>query len=162
MPGFVLRYRSEYLQSHFESDNKVDLLDAWLDFSAMKYQATAKPKKKEKVTDKTKAEWERIPKPSKGWLVPIMTGYKNISDLNEKGKVANVRDETVPACFVEAVHSVGEWQGVHRINQLSDYIWQYDTSKQGWYLCKQQNEVTNIHEHQSIEPMSVADILANL
>jgi CRISPR-associated protein Csy2 len=142
MPGFVLMDRSEALSDHFkrlQSENKdAELLDAWLDFSALKYKATPILENEDETpTSETKAHWELLSKPEeKGWLVPMMTGYKAISPLYDPGEVENVRDKEVPARFVEAVHSIGEWKAVFRLDDIEHSIWRYDVEDE-WYLCKQ-------------------------
>jgi CRISPR-associated protein Csy2 len=151
MPGFVLQDRSEYLKTHFnqlkENVSNAQILDAWLDFSAMKYQAQPDLKAKNtQPTLETKAEWILLPKPHvKGWLVPIMTGYKAISELSPAGKVANSRDANTPTCFVEAVHSIGEWKSMHRISDISEMIWKYQYKKD-WYLCSQTSDEPKIQQ----------------
>ncbi|MBC8211509.1 MAG: type I-F CRISPR-associated protein Csy2 [Gammaproteobacteria bacterium] len=142
MPGFVLKDRSEYLKRHFqrlkEMDENAGLLDGWLDFSAMKYQAQPKLKKNElEATAETDADWELLAKPEKGWLVPIMTGYKAISQVYPAGEVANTRDAETPSRFVEAVHTIGEWKSMHRITNINEIIWRYQPDND-WYLCTQE------------------------
>jgi CRISPR-associated protein Csy2 len=91
-------------------------------------------------SEETDADWEYMPKPRKGYLVPIMSGYKAISPVYEPGTVKNTRDGETPVCFVEAVHSVGEWRSVHRIRtpeDLSNCLWNY-YHEEHWYLCRQQ------------------------
>ncbi len=141
LPGFVLMDRSDLLASHYKTlkqqQSDAELVDTWLDFSALKYQA--KPKLKEgelEPTDKTEAEWVRMDKPAKGWFVPITNGYKAISDVYVAGDVANARDTTTPVCFVETSHSIGEWRSLHRIQQVADMLWHYH-HEQDWYLCRQ-------------------------
>lgn len=139
LPGFVLMDRSDLLAGHYQTlkQPNAELIDAWLDFSALKYQA--KPKLKEgelELTDKTEAEWMRLDKPAKGWLVPIANGYKAISPVYPAGEVANTRDSTTPVCFVEAAHSIGEWRSLHRIQHVPDMLWHY-RYEQDWYLCQQ-------------------------
>ena len=199
LPGFILMDRSAYLQEHYEKLCKenpdTELLDAWMDFSALKRKARPKsdliskymadssseqmksvwrhhigapyaadaippellqyfssmePSKFNKKllqqwqeyvdpNDKTEADWEYMPKPKPGYLVPIMAGYKAISPVYQSGEVANTRDNETPVCFVEAVHSVGEWRGAHRIKsieELNQYLWHYHY-EENWYLCKQ-------------------------
>jgi len=91
------------------------------------------------ATDKTEAEWLRMDKPAKGWLVPITNGYKAISPVYPSDEVVNTRDSTTPICFVEAVHSIGEWRSLHRIQQVSDMLWHYH-QEQDWYLCQQSEQ----------------------
>jgi len=148
MPGFILLDRSVYLQNHYEAmlaryevdkstSVKPQLLDAWLDFVALKYKAVPKLNEEQSVPDEnTPANWEYVAKPKAGYLVPLMTGYKAISELYDAGTVLNTRDEITPSRFVEAIHSIGEWKGVHNLNAIKDAIWHYDYKDQ-WYICKQ-------------------------
>lgn len=206
LPGFALMDRSSLLEQRYEGlvddDPEAELLDAWLDFSALKQRArpksnlitkylNAQQKRGElepqilqnweahlesipyegsvpqsvvgyfqsleqnktnkavleqwqhycQPTDKSPADWEYLPKPSSGYLVPIMTGYKAISEVYENKEIANTRDNETPVCFVEAVHSIGEWLGVNRFKNKEDIancLWQYDYKK-NWYLCRQPN-----------------------
>ena len=88
---------------------------------------------------KTDSIWEYINKPEQGFLVPVMTGYKAISPVYKNHEVANTRDNETDVCFVEAVHSIGEWQGIHRIKTetaLQQCLWHYHCEP-NWYLCKQ-------------------------
>jgi CRISPR-associated protein Csy2 len=141
LPGFVLMDRTdlfaEYYQQKKQRNPDAEFIDAWLDFSAMKYQA--KPLMngtEQEPNEKAKAEWIRLDKPAKGWLVPITCGYKAIGPLYPPGEVANTRDPNFPFCFVEVTHSIGEWRSLHRIQNVSDILWQYHY-EQGWYLCRQ-------------------------
>jgi CRISPR-associated protein Csy2 len=140
LPGFVLIDRSTLLQAHCEQlkaeNPKADILDAWLDFSALKYRAVPEVKEGELPTEDTKAIWEHVPKPSPGYLVPIMTGYKGISPLYPAGEVANARDSVTPFRFVEAAYGIGEWVSPHKFTTLESVFWQYQ-SYDDWYLCKQ-------------------------
>lgn len=116
----------ENVQAHFESmqEDKQNekLLAQWKSYCV--------------PDEKTEAKWEYLPKPKPGYLVPIMTGYKAISPLYGPGEVENVRDKEIPARFVEAVHSIGEWKAVFRLSDIKDAIWRYDVEDE-WYLCKQ-------------------------
>lgn len=169
MPGFVLMDRSAALSAHFkslQSENKdAELLDAWLDFSALKYKATPILDSEDEIpTEETKAVWELQPRPEeKGWLVPIMTGYKAISSLYGPGEVENVRDKEVPARFVEAVHSIGEWKAVFRLSDIKDAIWRYDVEDE-WYLCKQtrSQSVSGEPEDQEVVTLDFEAALANI
>jgi len=102
--------------------------------------------------EKTDADWEYVPKPETGYLVPIMTGYKAISQVYKNADVGNTRDNETDVCFVESVHSIGEWQSVHHIRtleQLQSCLWRY-YYEENWYLCKQtvnlQTDVTDSHD----------------
>jgi CRISPR-associated protein Csy2 len=101
--------------------------------------------------EKTDADWEYVPKPETGYLVPIMTGYKAISSVYKNVDVGNTRDNETDVCFVESVHSIGEWQSVHHIKtpeQLQSCLWRYHY-EENWYLCKQmvdsQSDATDNH-----------------
>jgi CRISPR-associated protein Csy2 len=90
-------------------------------------------------TEKTEADWEYVAKPETGYLVPIMIGYKAISDVYENAEVENTRDHETPVCFVESVHSIGEWRSVHRVRTAEDLqqsLWHY-AYEEHWYLCRQ-------------------------
>lgn len=104
----------------------------------------------------TDANWEYVPKPEAGYLVPIMTGYKAISEVYDNKKIENTRDNETPICFVESAHSVGEWQSVHRIRnteELSNCLWYYHYEN-NWYLCKQNKIVS---ENEKCEPEIVPE-----
>lgn len=179
MPGFVLLDRSNYLHEHHQTlidrhtetqEGIPQLLDAWLDFCSLKYQAQPHLKKGESEPDqKTPATWKYVAKPRSGYLVPLMTGYKAISDLHEPGEVLNTRDESTSSRFVEAIHSIGEWKGMHGIKDIDDIIWRYQNDDQ-WYFCKQSKapektnslEVENIPTTELNEPRNVTDVLNSL
>jgi len=135
MTGFVLRDRSAWLAEHHRDLQTVHpeatLLDAWLDFAALKLQAVT-PEEGE-ICEGEPAKWQRLPKPRPGYLVPLMTGYQRISDLYAPGEVANARDGETPFAFTEAVYGIGEWCGIHRIQSLDEIIWRYHTTDTGYY-----------------------------
>ena len=167
IPGFVLLDRSNYLQQHYqslleqpasESTESPQLFDAWLDFCALKSKAIPKlTDGQTEPNEKTPADWQYVPKPKPGYLVPLMTGYKAISDVYAAGEVANTRDETTPACFVETIHSVGEWRGVHSLDSIEQVIWRYAHDGQ-WYLCKQ-NQSKIIDKDKNVLPENSNDEL---
>lgn len=99
--------------------------------------------------EKTPAGWETLPKPeTKGFLVPIMVGYKAITPVYDNGEIANTRDSETPVCFVEAVHSIGEWRSAHRLRTEADFtesIWRYGYQEH-WYLCKQDTALAALDE----------------
>jgi CRISPR-associated protein Csy2 len=141
LPGFVLKERNEYLQEHLsklqEDNSDADMLEAWLDFCSIKYKAEPILEDGEKLSEKTKAVWNRIEKPNKGYLVPLMVGYQAIDRLYEAGEVDNVRDPTVPFCFVEAIYGIGEWLSPHRLESLEEVLWRYKY-EDGYYLTTQE------------------------
>lgn len=139
LPGFLLVDRKELLVEHFrqikEEQPDAELLDAWLDFSALKYVAQPQVKEGQPADEKTSADWVRIDKPAQGWLVPIMTGYKAISPLYEAGDVAHTRDAETPFRFVESVYSIGQWLSPHRVKNIDQIFWHYQ-HQDDWYLCQ--------------------------
>lgn len=141
LPGFVLVQRSDLLAEHTEKilsqDPTAEAIDAWLDFSALKSRPIVESDTKEGEGKTDNVEWQYIPKPGKGWLVPIPVGYRGVSDLHGPGEVARARDPSVPFRFVESVYTIGEWLSPHRLESIQQLIWQYDVDPEsGWYLCK--------------------------
>lgn len=137
LPGFALVSRADTLADHLydrqRQDPNAEPLDAWLDFAALKYRAEQPDAD---AADDTPIEWSRIPKPASGWLAPITIGYRAISRLYDPGTVARARDAGTPFRFVEAVYSLGQWLSPHRITQLDDLLWRYESDPaNGWYLC---------------------------
>lgn len=138
LPGFALVERSDLLAEHIRHyrGQKMDteLIDALLDFSAIKYQAD--PPDAESAEPR-QTEWQQVPRPGGGWLVPITTGYCGISQLYPPDEVDRSRDSVTPFRFVESVHTLGQWVSPHRIKKLKDLIWNYHAEAEtGWYLCK--------------------------
>lgn len=123
------------LKNYFEnleySKSNRKLLDQWQNYC--------------KPTEATESDWEYISKPEGGYLVPLMVGYKAISEVYQNSEVENTRDHETPVCFVESVHSVGEWLGVHRlrtVDDLNNSLWFYHYEN-NWYLCKQNRAQEN-------------------
>lgn len=113
------------LATHFTTNNfDKKLLEQWQNYK--------------NPDEKTDANWEYLPKPKQGYLVPIMTGYKAISKVHKNNEVKNTRDDKTDVCFVESVHSIGEWLSCHRLNieALKYSVWHY-SYEENWYLCKQ-------------------------
>ncbi len=164
---------NNHLNKQVESDSEhyQDLLEQWQTHLEQPYSQTTIPEVMKKYfasltenkanksllnqwknycspTEKTDAVWEYMDKPDLGFLVPLMVGYKAISPVYSNSEVANTRDNETDVCFVEAVHSIGEWQGIHRIKseqELAQTLWRYHYEK-NWYLCKQVSEPTQAKE----------------
>ena len=145
LPGFLLLDRSQYLNDHLsdlQQDNpEVEIFDAWLDFSTLKFKAEPSIEENE-VGDTSKAQWKYIPKPAPGYLVPLAIGYKAISEVYDPGKIVGTRDSNVPFCFVEAAYGLGEWQSPHRLQNIENALWNYH-HEEGWYLCRNQTMIDN-------------------
>ncbi len=150
LPGFALLDRTNELEKHYsimKAENpESELLDAWLDFAALKARAEPILAEGEGLNENTKANWRYIPKPS-GWLVPIMTGYRAISPLYPPGTVGNTRDCETPFTFAEAVYGIGEWRSPHRLQSIDQLMWRYQYQEQGgWYLGKNGSQLDNTVE----------------
>ncbi len=148
LPGFLLVNRADLLAEHFkrlrETKPETELMDAWLDFVALKYAAEGKGRDEgdgvaeaeaEAAPDQRKVKWQRLPKPGNGWLVPMSAGFKAISPLYENGQVANTRDNITPFRFVESAYTIGQWISPHRITDLAHLFWRYQLQAD-WYLCQ--------------------------
>jgi CRISPR-associated protein Csy2 len=138
LPGFTLVQRSDLMSEHLrkyqEQNPDAEALDAWMDFSALKYKAELPDDRNNSEDD---IKWHYLPKPAKGWLVPIPIGYRGISDLYKPDEVANTRDNVTPFRFVESVYSIGEWLSPHRLEDMKQIFWRYSTEPDsGWYLCE--------------------------
>lgn len=132
----------EHLKKPYQKGNEPDELKHYfnkLEDSNVKKKILDQWKSYCSPTETTDADWEYIPKPNSGYLVPIMTGYKAISKVYKNNEIENTRDNETDVCFVESVHSIGEWLSVHRLtdkNKLNSTLW-YCQHEENWYLCKQ-------------------------
>lgn len=106
-----------------------------------------------------KMEWEYVPKPAQGWIVPIMSGYRAIHPLQAAGKVANARDMSTPSCFVEAVYTIAQWINPYRLMKekaSESAFWHYHVDlEQGWYLCQPKTQTE--HTSCSVQTASAVD-----
>ena len=76
----------------------------------------------------------RMQKKIPGWLVPIVVGYKGISDL---GNVKRQRDSEKIHQFVENIVTLGEFKMPYRFERIQDIMWHYEYSKEKeLYLCR--------------------------
>lgn len=148
LPGFILCDRSDYLQQHNESNDQ-NMIMNWLDFSALRYRYETLTESNS--PDVEQGQWERVNKPQSGYLVPLMIGYKQISDVFAAGEVANVRDNTTPFAFTEAVYSVGEWIGrPSRVESINQILWRYQYSSP-YYLCRAQQSIHSIESNEDFD-----------
>lgn len=144
-----------------QNEQFTELNEFWLEHKTLPYTQNAIPKKlvsyfsdqqenldakileqwKNYLTPniKTNANWEYVKKPQTGYLVPLMTGYKAISEVFPAGEIDGARDAETELVFAEAVHSIGEWQSVHHLKKEEHWqasVWNY-TYEESWYLCQQ-------------------------
>ncbi|PSU72999.1 type I-F CRISPR-associated protein Csy2 [Photobacterium phosphoreum] len=150
LPGFILCDRSDYLQQHAENTNdSQNMIMSWLDFSALRYRYKTLTESDSVAAEQ--GQWERVNKPQSGYLVPLMIGYKQISDVFAAGEVANVRDNTTPFAFTEAVYSVGEWIGSpSRVESINQILWRYQYSSP-YYLCRAQQSIHSIESNEDFD-----------
>ena len=122
MPGYVLIERRQLLQQRQEELNHQDTLQSMLDLLALHYEY-----------DDEHDTWNVQPRKEKGWLVPIVTGFKGLTPL---GHVANQRDASTLHRFAEPVLTLGEFKMAHRFNCVDDMMWQYHYDEdKGLYVC---------------------------
>ncbi len=99
----------------------------------------------------TDANWELVAKPAQGYLVPIMNGYRRISE--DVSEIENLRGiKSTPekqgdfenAYFAEATYSIAKWVFVRRIKfeNLKQYFWRHEyNSEVGLYSCVMSNSI---------------------
>lgn len=136
LPGFALLDRSDLFNDYLLKNPDIDALQGLLDFYTKKSKSSSSEEEKSK-------KWKEIPKPKKGWFVPIHIGYQAISPLYENHEVKCTRDQTTPFRFVEPLYGLGEWRGVHRIKDIRDLIWNYQTENE-MYICQNKNKGVKI------------------
>jgi CRISPR-associated protein Csy2 len=113
-----------------------DAIDALLDYLKVTHRSA--------VDEHGKVEWTSSRK-SKGWIVPIATGFHGIS---EPGKAQNQRDPDTPHRFAESVVTLGEFVMPYRIQDLDHMLWKYHTDqKNNLYICQQNKPIINHKEN---------------
>lgn len=122
MPGYVLIERRQLLRQRQEDLERQDTLQALLDLLALHYEH-----------DDEHDTWHLQPRKEKGWLVPIVTGFKGLTPL---GHVANQRDASTLHRFAEPVLTLGEFKMPHHFQDIDQMMWQYHYDEQdGLYVC---------------------------
>ena len=108
MPGYVLVERRQLLKRKQEELNQQDILQVMLVANFRMFK-------------------------EKGWLVPIVTGFKGLTPL---GHVANQRDASTLHRFAEPVLTLGEFKMAHRFDCIDDMMWHYHYDKdKDLYVC---------------------------
>ncbi|RGS74475.1 type I-F CRISPR-associated protein Csy2 [Mitsuokella sp. AF21-1AC] len=122
MPGYVLVERRQLLKRKQEELNQQDILQVMLDLLALHYEY-----------DDEQDSWSLQPRKEKGWLVPIVTGFKGLTPL---GHIANQRDASTLHRFAEPVLTLGEFKMAHRFDCIDDMMWHYHYDKdKDLYVC---------------------------
>ncbi len=128
MPGFCLIERRDFMQQAM-LDGK-DAVDALLDYITVKHSS--------KVQDSGKVTWTSKRK-TKGWIVPIATGFHGISDV---GIAENQRDPDTPHRFAESIVTLGEFIMPYRIDNLDNMLWHTHIDEENnLYLCQQNQHI---------------------
>lgn len=121
MPSFCLIERRDLIQTAMEEGQ--DALEALLGYLTVHHTY--------KENEKT---WKSSRK-TKGWIVPIATGFQGISDL---GIAENQRDEDTPHRFAESIVTLGEFIMPYRLENLDSMLWHtYADLENNLYLCQQ-------------------------
>ena len=129
MPGFCLIERRDLMQQAMTEGK--DAIDALLDYLTIKHN--------NKIDDSGKVTWTSSRK-TKGWIVPIATGFHGISDL---GSAENQRDPDTLHRFAESIVTLGEFIMPYRIDNLDNMLWHTHADvENNLYLC-QQNQPIN-------------------
>jgi CRISPR-associated protein Csy2 len=128
MPGFCLVERRDLMQQAMTDGQ--DAIDALLDYITVKHTSQI---------DKDKVTWTSSRK-TKGWIIPIATGFHGISDL---GNAENQRDLDTLHRFAESLVTLGEFIMPYRIENLDNMLWHTHADlENNLYLC-QQNQPIN-------------------
>lgn len=123
MPGYAIMERRELMQEAMEQGQ--DAIDALLDYLAIHHNC--------EQDDEGNVSWTSYRK-TKGWIVPIATGFHGISEL---GTAKNQRDPDTPHRFAESVLTLGEFKMPHSIKSINEILWQYHVEEeQNLYLCE--------------------------
>lgn len=134
MPSHCLIERRDLMQQAMQDGQ--DAIDALLDYLAMHHQCTVDAED-ETVTWTTERK-------TKGWLVPIATGFHGIS---ETGLAIHQRDTDTPHRFAESVVTLGEFVMPYRIDDLDSILWRYQPDLENHlYLCQQNKPFTEPEE----------------
>ena len=129
MPGFCLIERRDLMQQSMTDEQ--DAINVLLDYITVKHTS--------QIDDKGKVTWTSSRK-TKGWIVPIATGFHGISDL---GNAENQRDPDTPHRFAESIVTLGEFIMPYRIDNLDNMLWHTHADlENNLYLC-QQNQPIN-------------------
>jgi CRISPR-associated protein Csy2 len=114
-----------------------DAMDALLDYLAVHHRCEVTKKDEKEVVNWTSQ------RKTKGWIVPIATGFQGISEL---GQAIQQRDIDTPHRFAESVVTLGEFIMPYRINKLDNMLWHYAEVKNDLYLCQQNEPFTESEE----------------
>lgn len=136
LPGFVLLDRSQYLEEHYQKLNKenpeTELLDAWLDFSALKQKARPKSNL---ITKYLNRELKKEPE-----NIHLNQLLENWHNHLEKPYQENEIPEDLKLFFNQLEENkttpkiLKQWQDYCSPNSKTDADWQYVKKPQAGYL----------------------------
>jgi CRISPR-associated protein Csy2 len=132
MPSHCLIERRDLMQTSMQDGQ--DAIDALLDYLAVHHHCSV-----EKKPHKEKVTWISERK-TKGWIVPIATGFHGISRL---GQAKNQRDADTPHRFAESIVTLGQFVMPYRIKELDQILWEYHYDKENNLYCCQQKKPTS-------------------
>ena len=136
MPGYAIIERRGLMVEAMQAGQ--DAMDALIDHLATHHQC-----KKAVVEDAEKITWTSNRK-SKGWIVPIATGFHGLTDL---GEAKNQRDPNTPHRFAESIVTLGEFKMPHSIKSIDEILWRYQTDQtNNLYLCSQTHKTIQTEE----------------
>ena len=136
MPGYAIIERRGLMVEAMQAGQ--DAMDALIDHLATHHQY-----KKAVVEDAEKITWTSNRK-SKGWIVPIATGFHGLTDL---GEAKNQRDPNTPHRFAESIVTLGEFKMPHSIKSIDEILWRYQTDQtNNLYLCSQTQKTIQTEE----------------
>lgn len=132
MPGHALLERRDLMVEAMGQGQ--DAMDALLDHLAVHHRCEPASDDKESLSGNAISDYEWTShRRSKGWIVPIATGFHGLSDL---AKAKNQRDPETPHRFAEAVLTLGEFRMPYKLESLDELQWRYHHSD-NLYLCQQ-------------------------
>jgi len=134
MPGYALIERRDLMLEAMEQGQ--DAMDALLDHLVIHHQCN----KSTLDNGEEQVTWSSGRK-TKGWLVPVATGFHGLTDL---GEAKNQRDPDTPHRFAESVVTLGEFKMPHNIKSVDEILWRYQAEQENnLYLCTQQQQTEN-------------------
>ncbi len=149
MPGYALIERRDLMIDAMKQGQ--DAIDALVDYLAIHHKCQSQVNNSKEGDDGNneapnndkQATWSSNRK-TKGWLVPIATGFHGLTDL---GEAKNQRDPNTPHRFAESVVTLGEFKMPHKVKVIDEILWRYQTDKNSnLYLCAQNNAVKETEE----------------
>jgi CRISPR-associated protein Csy2 len=145
MPGYALTERRDLMIDAIEQGQ--DAMDALLDHLVIHHKCNesdiANHENDNQADNKKQITWSSKRK-TKGWIVPIATGFHGLTEL---GEAKNQRDPEKPHRFAESVITLGEFKMPHKINSIDEILWRYQAVQtNNLYLCAQTEKIIQTEE----------------